>query len=158
MSEEVEQLRLAGDEASAWTISPWSDRGTATFAARGRTRQQALEAALSAALALAIDREGLVSGGEGSRATPLRGEGVDLGDLLADMLDEFWDAVALHGEGIAEVVIDGLLRRDDGGLLAWGYAVGSMERGVRKRPPRLASPPEVVESTEGVLIRGRLTR
>ncbi|MCC7025259.1 MAG: hypothetical protein IT338_20665, partial [Thermomicrobiales bacterium] len=100
MTKEPAQFTFTGaDGATTWSISAWSGDGTATFAARGSTRHLALEGALSASLALALDIADRGSAGEGSRATPIRGEGEDLWTLFADMLDELGDAVALHGLG-----------------------------------------------------------
>jgi hypothetical protein len=74
------------------------------------------------------------------------------------MLEELWEAVALHGQGIEAVAVDGVLRRDDGGLLAWGYALGPLEASDGRKPPRLVAVPEVEEGAEGITIRGSLAR
>lgn len=119
---------------------PWDDRGIASFRATGSDQQGALEAGLRAALALTIgDAEG--AKGDLARAVPLRGEGGDLAVLFADLLDDLFSQVEEYGAALRDVAIDGVLHRDQGGFVAWGYASLAEGPFPSVTPPRLNGAP-----------------
>jgi hypothetical protein len=51
---------------------------------------------------------------------PLRGEGDTVGALFDDLLDDLFEQVAVHGP-IETAALDGVLKRDRDGFVAWGY-------------------------------------
>ena len=141
----------------AFTTSSWSKEGTATLHAVGCDRRSALEAGLRAVLALVVapEKAPLATG----RSAPIRGEGNDLGSLFADLVEDLLEQIEFFGGGLHEVTIDGVLRREDGGYVGWGYASGTLEAAPPALTPRLVGAPAVSESAaSGVVLRASLQR
>jgi hypothetical protein len=91
------------------------------------------------------------------RSAPIHGEGSDLANLFVDMAEDLLAQVEDFGGGLHDVVVDGVLRRDEGGYIGWGYASGTLEPASPGEVPRLRSAPTVIEGTR-VIIRARLHR
>lgn len=121
---------------AAFTVSGWSDSGEATIEAYGHDVRSALEAGLRAVLFLS--RDAPADDAVADKSAAVRGEGADLTSLFTAMIDDLLDQLAIHG-AIAHIVVDGVLRREDGGYLAWGYVRGSLD----------AAPPPVLPSLSG---------
>jgi hypothetical protein len=149
------------DGEGRYSLVPWNDEGIASFEAIGPDRRTALEVGLRAALALVLDTAGADREGNASRAVPLRGEGDDLAKLFADLLDDVIVQIEEYGTGLRDVAIDGLLRRDRGGFIAWGYAAIEDESASAPNviPPRLHGVPDVIEDrSSGIVVRAMLIR
>jgi hypothetical protein len=143
--------------ARGFTTSPWSEAGIATLYAAGRDARSALEAGLRAVLALALapPRTPLDTG----RSAPIRGEGDDLASLFGDLIEDLLGQIEHFGDGLHDVVLDGLLRREDGGYVAWGYASGTLEAASPGAGPRLLGTPTASEGTApGVILHATLRR
>jgi hypothetical protein len=114
---------------------------------------------LRAALTLAIDGKPEQTDREFSRSVPLRGEGDDLASLFADLLEDLFIQIADFGAALHDLRIDGLLRRDRGGLVAWGYVTIADEPSPAVTPPRLHGWPVVLADEQNhVILRATLTR
>jgi hypothetical protein len=150
---------IDGDDISAhgFTTSPWSPAGIATIHAVGGDMRSALEAGLRAVLTLAVaPTPPLLDTG---RSAPIRGEGNDPGSLLADLIEDLLGQIAFFGGGLHDVALDGVLRRDDGGYVGWGYASGSLEAAASDEVPRLLGMPTVNEDAiQGVVLHATLQR
>jgi hypothetical protein len=147
------------DRGNRVATGAWADEGVATLEAVGTDLRSALESGLQAALALANGRE--TSDGEvnATRSVPIRGEGDDLATLFADLLDDLFAQLEEHGSGLCDVALDGLLHRDRGGFVAWGYASIADEAVTRTSPPRLhGTPTLIVDEPSRVVIRATLAR
>jgi hypothetical protein len=133
--------------------------GSASFEATGGDRRSVLEAALRAVLILAgvASPEHLDSGDV--QSAPIRGEGDDLARLFSDLVDDLLDQADYFGAGLQDVTLDGLVRREDGGLVAWGYVVGTPVKGDRLIPMSLVGPPTVSElGPQQIAIRASVNR
>jgi len=108
-----------------FTTTPWDAAGTATLHAVGRDVRSALEMGLRAVLALAVASASTLP--DTGRSAPIRGEGDDLGRVFADLVEDLLGQIEFFGAGLRDVAIDGVLRREDGGYVAWGYASGTLE-------------------------------
>jgi hypothetical protein len=145
-----------GSELSYLTAG-WSEEGSAALTAWGNDHGSALAAGLRAVLAL-VNPEAAASGSE-TRSVPIHGEGDDLASLFADLVDDLLAQWAEFGPSLHDVVIDGLLRREGGGFVAWGYAEGSLQTAPLSSLPHLESTPTVTETSEGeILIHATLRR
>jgi hypothetical protein len=143
--------------ASGFTTSPWSPAGIATLHATARDMRSALEASLRAVLALAVATP--PTSLDTGRSAPIRGEGDDLGNLLADLIQDLLGQIEFFGGGLHNVAVDGVLRREDGGYIGWGYASGTLESMPPTAVPRLLGTPTVSEgTTQGVVIHATLQR
>jgi hypothetical protein len=100
-------------------LSPWDADQAAVLEAWGSDRREVLQAGLDAALAL-MQGEDAASPGDPGPVAPLRGEGDTLATLLGDLLDDLFAQMAVHGP-IQEAALDGVLKRDPDGFVAWGY-------------------------------------
>ena len=140
-----------------FTTSPWSPVGIATLQAAGNDTRSALEAGLRAVLALAIAPP--QTSVDTGRSAPVRGEGDDLARLFADLVDDLLGQIEFFGGGLHDVVLDGMVRRDDGGYVAWGHASGTLESTSPGVVPRLLGTPTASEATApGVVLRASLQR
>ena len=135
---------------------PWDADGVALIEARGGDLRSALEAGLRAMLALTVAPASDAQ--QPDRSAPIRGEGDDAAGLFADLVDDLLAQLAHFGNGLSDVELDGLLRRDQGGYIAWGYATGTLEMGTALALPRLDGLPEVLADDSGVIVRARLHR
>ena len=143
--------------AQGFTTSPWSPAGIATLHAAGRDIQSTLEAGLRAVLALAVapPRIPLDTG----RSAPIRGEGDDLGSLFADLVEDLLGQIEFFGNGLHDVALDGVIRREGGGYVGWGYASGILEAVSPGVVPRLLATPTVSEGgAAGVVLHASLQR
>src|SRR3954452_12151385 len=101
----------ADDQRERLTMTPWDHGGIAALEATGTEARTALEAGLRGVLGLAL---GPLPGSTTSgRSAPIRGEGNDLADLFADMADDLLAQVEYFGNGLHDVVVDGVLRREN---------------------------------------------
>lgn len=101
------------------------ERETAVFAVQGSDQRTTLEAGLRAVLDLIS-----LTSGEEEHLAPIRGEGKTAARLFADLLDDLLSQIAESGLAARDLRLDGLLRREDGGFVAWGYvAVGARPYG-----------------------------
>ena len=144
--------------APGFTTSPWSAAGTATLHAAGRDIRSALEAGLRAVLALAVAPASHTAPIP-ERSAPIRGEGDDLGSLFADLVEDLLGQIEFFGGGLHDVAIDGVLRREDGGYIGWGYASGTLEAASRGEVPRLLGAPTASEGANaGIVLHATLQR
>jgi hypothetical protein len=137
--------------------SSWSPAGIATLRAVGHDKRSALEAGLRAVLTLAVSptQAPLDSG----RSAPIHGEGDDLASLFADLVEDLLGQIEFFGGGLHDVAVDGVLRREDGGYVGWGYALGTLEAASPGAVPRLLDTPTVNEDTaHGVVLHATLRR
>ena len=135
----------------------WSATGTATIHAAGRDPRSAVEAGLRAVLTLAVGPASTPR--DTGRSAPIRGEGKDLGSLFADLVDDLLGQIEFFGGTLHDVAVDGVLRREDGGYVGWGYASGSLEAEWRGAVPRLLGTPTASEgATQSIIIRATLQR
>ena len=143
--------------APGFTTTPWSVAGTATLHAVGRDIRSSLEMGLQAVLVLAVAPASTALRTE--RSAPIRGEGDDVGSLFADLVEDLLGQIEFYGAGLHDVVIDGILRREDGGYIAWGYASGTLEAASPGEVPRLLGSPMVSDdATQGVVLQAILQR
>jgi len=135
----------------------WSGEGLATFEVTGNDAPSTLEAGLRAVLSLAVAP--VVDPPDYGRSTPIRGEGDELASLFADMVDDLLGQIESYGAGLHDVVVDGVLRRDGGGYVGWGYASGTLEPAALFEVPRLLGRPELTDSgSQGIVLRASLQR
>lgn len=111
-------------DETPYAITSWSDDGTASFEARGVDDRAAIEAGLRAILSATVGLGSQWS--DAAKSAPIRGEGPDLAAVFAALADDLLDQIAQFGSAVADVTLDGVLRRDDGGYVAWGYAAGQL--------------------------------
>ncbi len=143
--------------AREFTTSSWSPAGIATLHAVGGDMRSALEAGLRAVLTLAVAPAPppLDTG----RSAPIRGEGNDPGSLFADLIEDLLGQIAFFGGGLHDVALDGVLRRDDGGYVGWGYASGTLEAASSGEVPRLLGAPTTSDDgSQGITLRATLQR
>ena len=142
--------------APGFTTSPWTPAGIATLHAVGHDERSALEAGLRAVLALAAAPHTPLDNG---RSAPIRGEGDDLEGLFADLIQDLLGQIEFFGDSLQDVAVDGVLRREDGGYVGWGYALGSLQAVSRGDVPRLLGTPTASESaTRGIVLHATLHR
>jgi hypothetical protein len=112
----------------SYRLGAWRDDGTTQLTADGGDPSELLLAGLRGVLAAARG-ESAPADPAASAAVPIRGQGGDLGRVFAELAADLLAQLDANGLGLDEVRLDGLLRTDDGGFTAWGYAVGvSVER------------------------------
>jgi hypothetical protein len=142
--------------APAFTTSPWNSAGIATLHATGHDMRSTLEAGLRAVLTLAMapPRTPLDAG----RSAPIHGEGDDLASLFADLVEDLLGQIEFFGGGLHDVALDGVLRREDGGYVGWGYAFGTLEAVSVGEVPRLLGRPTASESVAQVVLHASLQR
>ena len=144
------------DRREGFTTTAWDSRGIATVEVTGANARSAFESGLRAVLTLAVGPAlATVTAG---RSAPIRGEGHDLTELFADIMEDLLGQIEFFGSGLHDVVVDGVLRREGGGYISWGYATGTLESAPPPELPRLLSVPTVVEEGTRVVIRVRLHR
>lgn len=131
------------------------ESGQRSCTVSGRSRQDAFAAGLDAVLEHVISRMAHLDDAAETRASAIRGEGPDLAALFADLVSDLLEQLEDAGGAFA-VRLDGLLRKDEGGFVAWGYVDLSATSRPAVALPRLAGRPEVGEA-EGQLISIRFT-
>jgi hypothetical protein len=104
---------------ATYQLSPWTPEHTADLEAWGHDRRSVLQAGVDAALALMLgeDAQPVVESGP---VVPLRGEGDTVAALMGDLLDDLLAQTEVHG-AIQAAALDGVLKRDREGFVAWGY-------------------------------------
>lgn len=116
---------LAAKRLAAKRLIPFgSQMEVVTIEAVGDDARSALEAGLRAVLAHAVAPTSKPV--DTGRSTPLRGEADDLGSLFEDLVEDLLAQIEVFGDGLHDVVVDGVVRREDGGYVAWGYASGTL--------------------------------
>jgi hypothetical protein len=143
--------------ASGFTTSPWDRGGIATLHATGRDIPSVLEAGLRAVLALAVapPQTPIDTG----RSTPISGQGEDLESLFGDLVEDLLSQIEFFGDGLHDVVLDGALRRENGGYVAWGHASGTLDAAREVVIPRLVGRPTVSQGAEpGIVLTASLQR
>jgi hypothetical protein len=119
--------------------------------------RSALEAGLRAVLTLAVAP--VPTPLDIGRSAPIRGEGDDLRSLFADLIQDLLGQIEFFGDSLQEIAVDGVLRREDGGYIGWGYALGTLQPVARGDVPRLLGTPTASESaTQGVVLHATLHR
>jgi hypothetical protein len=94
-----------------------------------------------------------------ARSVPIHGEGDELGSLFADLAEDLLGQIEFFGSGLHDVMLDGVLRREDGGYVAWGYASGTLEATSPGEVPQLRGTPTVSEGGgQGVILHATLQR
>ena len=135
----------------------WNEDGEATIEAAGGDLRSVLEGGLRAALLLAL---GPTSAPAASgRSAPVRGEGEDAAALFVDLLQDLLEQIAEFGGGLDDVTMHGVLRREGGGYVGWGYVTGTLDPAPVGVAPRLAGWPTISENDrDGVVLRASLIR
>jgi hypothetical protein len=89
---------------------------------------------------------------------PVSGEGADLQSLFADLAEDLLAQIREYGPSLSDVALDGMVRRNDGGYRAWGYAYTA--GGTTIFPGDLPAIVEVAvnEDTQGVKVRATVRR
>jgi hypothetical protein len=153
------ELMTGSDDVPAreFTTSSWSPAGIATLHAAGHDPRSALEAGLHAVLALAV--EPAPTSLNTGRSAPIRGEGDDLASLFADLVEDLLEQIEFFPGGLQDVAVDGVLRREDGGYVGWGYASGTLEAASSGEVPHLLGAPTANEDAiQGVVVHATLQR
>lgn len=130
-------------------ISGWDHDGLATIEAAGHDLRSTLEAGLRAVLALSEVRP--PSGRPADKSVAVQGEGKNPASLFAALVNDVLDQAELYGDADA-IAVDGVLRRDDGGYLAWGYLSGSFTAGPVGARPMLTGEIHSQEEGHGELV------
>lgn len=128
---------------------PEHDERTITVSGHGR--QEVVAAGLVAVLQRVVPHAHGLEVSEESRSSAIRGEGADLAELFADLVTDLLEQVEEAGGEALAVRLDGLLRKDQGGFVAWGYVDVPAAPGPVVKLPRLVGIPEIAE-TDGHLV------
>jgi hypothetical protein len=147
---------IHGSPSARFTTTPWDAEGVATLEASGSDVRSALEAGLRAVLKISTDGEPDVAASD--RSIPLQGEGEDLAELFLDLIEDFLDQMAFSPFAYHDVVIDGVLHRDGGGYVAWGFAAESTALPPRTELPYWHKMPTVESGFHGIVFRASLAR
>ena len=139
-----------------FTTTPWDDGGLALLEASGSDVRSALEAGLRAVLTLSAGAE--PGAATSDRSTPIQGEGDDLAELFFDLTEDFLDQMAFSPFACSDVGVDGVLHRDGGGYVAWGYATESTAPAPKSLLPDLYRMPTVESAVDGIVFRATLAR
>ena len=147
---------IHGEPSARFTTTPWDAAGIATLEASGSDVRSALEAGLRAVLKMSADGEPDVAAS--NRSAPLQGEGEDLAELFLDLIEDFLDQMAFSPFAYHDVVIDGVLHRDGGGYVAWGFAAESTAPPPRTELPYVQEMPTAESRLDGIAFRAALAR
>jgi hypothetical protein len=146
---------IHAEPSARFTTTAWDEKQVATIEASGSDVRSALEAGLRAVLSLA-------AGGEpapvSDRSAPLHGEGDDLAEMFLDLIEDFLDGLAFSPFACHDVVIDGVLHRDGGGYVAWGYATESTAPAPPTLLPFVHTMPTVESAVDGIRFRATFAR
>lgn len=121
-------------------------REDTSFTVNGHDRQEAVAAGLDAILRWVVPRSVFAETARDSRAAAVRGEGADLATLFADLAADVLEQLEEAGGEAFAVRVDGLLRKDQGGFVAWGYLELPAMPGGAATLPRLTGAPDVNEA------------
>ncbi|HEX5992818.1 MAG TPA: hypothetical protein VFY70_09625 [Thermomicrobiales bacterium] len=142
---------------SGFTTSPWSRAGIATLNATGRDIPSVVEAGLRAVLTLAVAPPHTPI--DTGRSAPINGAGDDLESLFGDLVEDLLSQIEFFGGGLHDVVLDGVLHRENGGYVGWGHASGTLDPAPQVVVPRLLGRPTVSRGTEpGIVLTASLQR
>lgn len=141
---------------TSFHLSPWGTDHTAVIEAWGHDRRAALQAGLDAALFLMLG-EDMQSLGEPGAVVPLRGEGDNVPALFADLLDDLFAQIAVHGP-VRAAALDGVLKRDREGVVAWGYLSPQVNMTPQVTFDRAGNVEAVVETPEEIRLRVTVRR
>jgi hypothetical protein len=145
--------------ADVFSIDRWDERGTASLQAAGADLRAALQATLRAVLTLMHGRDERHEACDATRSAPIRGEGDDPSALVADLIDDLIAQSETFGVVPRDIVVDGLLHRDRGGFVSWGYARLSENAPEAPAGIRLLDRPTVIaDQPSEVVIRVSLAR
>jgi hypothetical protein len=148
-----------GEPNARFTTTEWDEANVISLEASGRDVRSALEAGLRAVLhAYAAYAGPATTAAESGRSDMVQGEGEDLADLFLDLIDDFLDQMAFSAHACQDVVIDGVLHRDGGGYVAWGYAAESSAAAPKAALPFVAGAATVAAGVDGIVFRARLAR
>jgi hypothetical protein len=141
---------------ASYSLSPWTPGQTAELEAWGRDRRGVLQAGLDGALALMLgeDEHRALEPGP---VVPLRGEGDTVAALFGDLLDDLVEQIAVHGP-IQGAELDGVLKRDRDGFVAWGYLFPQEHSPPPAAFERAGDVETVAETPEGIRLRVTLRR
>ena len=142
--------------STTFSITPWKADHTATLEAWGHERKYLLQAGLDAALTLMFG-EDAAPGQEPAPVVPLRGEGDTVAALFADLLDDLLAQTETHGP-MHGVALDGVLRRDRDGFVAWGYLTPRVGGAPRAQFERAGEVEVLRETPETIHVRATLRR
>lgn len=137
-------------------LSPWTPEQTAVLEAWGHDRHGVLQAGLDAAVAL-MRPEGAWHAPDFGPVVVVGGEGDTTAALFADILDDLMALMAVHGH-FQVAVLDGVLKRDREGFVAWGFL------SLQDPPPpevefeRAGDVEVVAETPEEIRLRATLRR
>jgi len=87
----------------------------------------------------------------------LRGEGNTVDALFGDLIDDLLEQIAVHGP-IQAAALDGVLKRDRGGYVAWGYLSPREQVPPVASFERVGEVEAVVETPEEIRLRVTLRR
>lgn len=104
---------------TSFRLSPWTPDNTAWLEAWGQDRRDVLQAGLDAVLTLMLGEDVRQPQTNGP-VVPLRGEGDTVESLFSDLLDDLFEQIVVHGP-VQVAALDGVLKRDRDGFVAWGY-------------------------------------
>ena len=115
----------------------WRADGSAALTATAADAAAVLRAGLRGVLAAArLDGQpGAAEADEATAAVPIRGQGADLARVFAELAADLLAQLDANGPDFDHVRLDGLLRTDEGGFTAWGYAIGRIAQGPSADPP-----------------------
>ena len=141
-----------------FTTTAWDTEGLATLEAAGSDVRSALEAGLRAVMRIAAGAETESAGSATDRSVPFQGQGDDLAELFLDLIEDFLDQMAFSPYGCHHVTVDGVLPRDGGGYVAWGYVTESSAPPPKADAPYLKWMPTVERTMDGIVFRATLAR
>jgi len=137
-------------------LGAWAADETAVLEAWGYGRQAALQAGLDGVLTLMLG-EDVLSAADAGPVAPLRGEGNTVDALFGDLIDDLLEQIAVHGP-IQAAALDGVLKRDRGGYVAWGYLSPREQVPPVASFERVGEVEAVVETPEEIRLRVTLRR
>ena len=145
-----------GSPSARFATTPWDDEGKAALEASGGDVRSALEAGLRAVLKLSADSRPEAAASD--RSAPLQGEGDDLAELFLDLFEDFLDQMAFSPFACHDVVMDGVLHREGGGYVAWGYATESTAPVPETLLPFVHQMPTVESAVDEIIFRATFAR
>lgn len=132
-------------------------RDVSEFTVSGSDASEVLLAGLGAILQAARAGRSVDPAEEGeSIVVPIRGQGTDLGTLFAELARDLLAQFDVHGAGLNDVRLDGLLTTDDG-FVGWGYLEGTETDDGAIAAIDLTGDPSVEEVDGGLVLRFRIT-
>lgn len=147
---------IHGSASARFTTAPWDAEHVAVLEASGSDVRSALEAGLRAVLALADAEAPQLPASD--RSLPLQAHGDDLAELFLDLIEDFLDQMAFSAFACHDVTVDGVLHRDGGGYVAWGYAAESTAPAPSRPLPFVHQMPTVERIVDGIVFRASFLR